>query len=253
MAMNNNNLIQFDNNLDGIKSARMLCHSLSVGAILIGGLVWSLPPFLIQGKSNLAIVGRYMSLLGTAGAGAILLVTSSYLKRTNTIVVASQVAAENLLIEQLTYSQFAQQTYFETLSKELPPILANKAIDESLGYMIPKNDLPAIPAQNTGAKIMIAPQNYQQEQGEIEIKENDIIDDLPPDLLAILNLAREQGGISIRDVQRSSIGKKMKLTADGARYAFERLSDLGYGEVEIKKTTVKFVPFGSELDNDTDD
>lgn len=243
-----NNLIQFDNNLDGIKSARMLCHSLSVGAILIGGLIWSLPPFLVQGKNTLSITARYFSLLGTAGAGAILLVCSNYLKRTNTIVIASQVASENLLIEQLTYSQFAQQSYFETLSKELPPLLANKAINDSLDTLPPDIPFHAVTGQNTGAKIMIAPENYQQEQsGEIAISD---IDDLPPDLLAILNLARESGELSIRDLQRSSIGKKMKITADGARYAFERLSDLGYGEIVTVKTTVKFIPF--DLDNDSD-
>lgn len=248
-----NNLIQFDNNLDGIKSARMLCHSLSVSAILIGGLVWSLPPFLIQGKSALTITARYFSLIGTAGAGAILLVCSNYLKRTNTIIIASQTASENLLIEQLTYSQFAQQSYFEQLSKELPPLLANKAINDSLDTLPPNMSFPAVTGQNTGAKILLAPDNYQQEQGEIEIKENDIIDDLPPDLLAVLNLARESGELSIRELQRSSIGKKMKLSADGAKYAFEKLADLGYGEVVTVKTTVKFIPFGSELDNDIDD
>lgn len=244
-----NNLIQFDNNLDGIKSARCLCHGLSVASILIGGLVWSLPPFLVQGKNTLSITARYFSLLGTAGAGAILLVCSGYLKKTNTIVIASQTASENLLIERLTYSQFAQQSYFETLSKELPPLLANKAINDSLDSLPPDIPFNTVTGQNTGAKILLAPDNYQQGAAAvIEQQEQNYIDDLPPDLLAILNLAREQGELSIRELQRSSIGKKMKITADGARYAFEKLADLGYGSIETVKTTVKFIP-----DSDIDD
>lgn len=243
-----NTLIRLDNSLDSIRSARTLCHSLSISAILIGGLCWSLPPFLIQGKSNLAIVGRYFSLLGTAGAGAILLVCSNYLQKTNTIVIASQKASENLLIEQLTYSQFAQQSYYDQIAKELPPILANQSINESLSL---DHQYPPAPVENTAGnnKLMIAPTN----QGEIIQQEQNYIDDLPPDLLAILNLARESGELSIRELQRSSIGKKMKITADGARYAFERLQELEYGIIEVNKTTVKFIPSIDDPDSDIDD
>lgn len=235
-----NNLIQFDNNLDSIKSARSLCHSLSIGSIILGGLVWSLPPFLVTGKNPVNITARYFSLIGTATAGVICLVSSSYLKRTNPIIIASSKASENLLINQLASSQFMQQEYYQVLAKELPPILANRAIDESLAAdmrsqlpgqeNIINNDIPGQELEKLGAvNLAIAPDN----------------DLLPPDLMAILNLAIESQGLTIRELQRSQIGRKMELTSDGAKYAFEKLVDLGYGELVVKGTSLKFIPNNS--------
>lgn len=230
-----NNLIQFDNNLDSIKSARSLCHSLSIGSIILGGLVWSLPPFLVTGKNPVNITARYFSLLGTATAGVICLVSSQYLKKTSPIIIASSKASENLLINQLASSQFMQQQYYQVLAKELPPILANRAIDESLAVAhdvrshIPgqeniNNDFPG--QENKNSLAIAAPDN----------------DVLPPDLMAVLNLAIESQGLTIRELQRSPIGRKMGLTSDGAKYAFEKLADLGYGELVIKGSSLKFIP-----------
>jgi hypothetical protein len=231
-----NNLIQFDNNLDSIKSARSLCHSLSIGSIILGGLVWSLPPFLVTGKNPVNITARYFSLLGTATAGVICLVSSQYLKKTNPIIVASSKASENLLINQLASSQFMQQQYYQVLAKELPPILANRAIDESLAAADMRSQLPGQENSNDdpgqeieklgGVNLAIAPDN----------------DVLPPDLMAILNLAIESQGLTIRELQRSQIGRKLGLTSDGAKYAFEKLVDLGYGELVVKGSSLKFIP-----------
>lgn len=231
-----NNLIQFDNNLDSIKSARSLCHSLSIGSIILGGLVWSLPPFLVTGKNPVNITARYFSLIGTATAGVICLVSSQYLKKTSPIIIASSKASENLLINQLASSQFMQQQYYQVLAKELPPILANQAIDQSLAAAhdvrshIPgqeniNNDFPG--QENKNSLAIAAP------------NDNDL---LPPDLMAIFNLAVESQGLTIRELQRSQIGRKMGLTSDGAKYAFEKLVDLGYGELVVKGSSLKFIP-----------
>jgi hypothetical protein len=232
-----NNLIQFDNNLDSIKSARSLCHILSIGSIIIGGLIWSLPPFLITGKKPVNITARYFSLLGTATAGVICLVSSQYLKKTSPIIIASSKASENLLINQLASSQFMQQQYYQVLAKELPPILANRAIDESLAESM-RSQLPGQENINND----FPGQEKSEKLGDVNLAiapDNEL---LPPDLLAVLNLAIESQGLTIRELQRSQIGRKMGLTSDGAKYAFEKLADLGYGELVVKGSSLKFIP-----------
>lgn len=224
----NNTLIQLDNGIDSIKSARSLCHLLSIGSIIIGGLVWSLPPFLATGKNTIIITTRYFSLLGTAAAGSICLVSASYLKRTEAIIRANTKASENLIINQLASSQFAQQQYFQQLAKELPPLLANRAIDESLA-----GDMPL---QAMGLDPLLA------DNGEIAIAAPDKENDLDLDLNAVFNLALEKGELTARDLQRSPIGRKLGLNSEGAKYLLEKLANSGYGYLLPSKGSIKFIP-----------
>lgn len=224
----NNTLIQLDNGIDSIKSARSLCHLLSIGSIIIGGLVWSLPPFLATGKNTIIITTRYFSLLGTAAAGSICLVSASYLKRTEAIIRANTKASENLIINQLASSQFAQQQYFQQLAKELPPLLANRAIDESLA-----GDMPL---QAMGLDPLLA------DKGEIAIAAPDKENDLDLDLNAVFNLALEKGELTARDLQRSPIGRKLGLNSEGAKYLLEKLANSGYGYLLPSKGSIKFIP-----------
>lgn len=224
----NNTLIQLDNGIDSIKSARSLCHLLSIGSIIIGGLVWSLPPFLATGKNTIIITTRYFSLLGTAAAGSICLVSASYLKRTDAIIRANTKASENLIINQLASSQFAQQQYFQQLAKELPPLLANRAIDESLA-----GDMPP---QAMGLDPLLA------DKGEIAITAPDTENGLDLDLNAVFNLALEKGELTARDLQRSPIGRKLGLNSEGAKYLLEKLATAGYGYLLPSKGSIKFIP-----------
>jgi hypothetical protein len=225
----NNTLIQLDNGIDSIKSARSLCHLLSISSIIIGGLVWSLPPFLATGKNTIIISTRYFSLLGTAAAGSICLVSAGYLKRTEAIVTASCKASENLIINQLASSQFAQQQYFQQLAKELPPILANRAIDESLAGDMPLQAMGLDPLLADKGEIAIAPGNDQPEALDL-------------DLNAVYNLALEKGELTARDLQRSPIGRKLGLNSEGAKYLLEKLANSGYGYLLPSKGSIKFIP-----------
>ncbi|MGL6283943.1 MAG: hypothetical protein ACRC2J_16190 [Microcoleaceae cyanobacterium] len=204
-------------------------------------MVWSLPPFLVTGKNPVNITARYFSLLGTATAGVICLVSSQYLKKTSPIIIASSKASENLLINQLASSQFMQQQYYQVLAKELPPILANQAIDQSLAAA---HDVRShIPGQEN-INNDFPGQEKSEKLGDVNLAiaapdDNDL---LPPDLMAVLNLAIESQGLTIRELQRSQIGRKMGLTSDGAKYAFEKLADLGYGELVAIGKSLKFIP-----------
>jgi hypothetical protein len=228
----NTNLIQLDNGIDSIKSARNLCHLLSISSMIFGGLIWSLTPFLATGKNPITITTRYFSLLGTASAGAICLVSAGYLRKTDAIVKASQKASENLLINQLASSQFAQQQYYQVLAKELPQILANRAIDESLmtadmrSQLTGQENVNSDDSAQSGLSLAIAP------AGDT--------DDL--DLNAVYNLALEKGELTARDLQRSPIGRKLGLNSEGAKYLLEKLADSGYGYILPSKGSIKFIP-----------
>jgi len=67
----------------------------------------------------------------------------------------------------------------------------------------------------------------------------------PDDLfMQILKFCQENNGATVRDVQRSSIGSN--LSSDAVKYAFQRLEEMGHGQVESVKVggavSVRFVP-----------
>lgn len=76
-------------------------------------------------------------------------------------------------------------------------------------------------------------------------KQNQVINgvELLPEWLEILELAKQNGSISTRDVYRSSIGQRLKLNAQTARYILEKLSDARLGSVIENNGSFTFTPY----------
>ncbi len=67
----------------------------------------------------------------------------------------------------------------------------------------------------------------------------------PDDLfMQVLKFCQENNGATVRDIQRSSIGSN--LSSDAVKYVFERLAEMGHGQVESVKVggavSVRFIP-----------
>jgi primase-polymerase (primpol)-like protein len=63
--------------------------------------------------------------------------------------------------------------------------------------------------------------------------------------MQILAFCQGKKSVSVRDIQRSSIGSN--LSADAVKYAFQRLEEMGHGTVTSERiggsVRVSFIPF----------
>ena len=75
-------------------------------------------------------------------------------------------------------------------------------------------------------------------------KVNQIINgvDLQPEWLEILELAKQNGSISTRDVYRSALGQRLKLNATTARYILDKLAEAKLGNVAEINGSFTFTP-----------
>lgn len=204
-----NGLIKLDSNLESIKTARMYFHCISITASILGILIWSISPFVMNGgKKPLVIFGRYATLFFTNLSGISLLVSANYLKKTNYIIKASEKATENIYINQIANTQLIQRKYYENLSMQLPDILASQEINNS-GLL----------------------QQYQNDDIQL-------MPELPENLIPLFNIACENGQITLRDVKR----KFKDLDSDTTLDMFDQMEKLGYGQIEKKGLSIKFIP-----------
>ena len=75
-------------------------------------------------------------------------------------------------------------------------------------------------------------------------KVNQIINgvELQPEWLEILELAKQNGSISTRDVYRSALGQRLKLNAITARYILDKLAEAKLGTVAEINGSFTFTP-----------
>jgi hypothetical protein len=75
-------------------------------------------------------------------------------------------------------------------------------------------------------------------------KVNQIINgvELQPEWLEILELAKQNGSISTRDVYRSALGQRLKLNATTARYILDKLAEAKLGTVAEINGSFTFTP-----------
>ncbi len=75
-------------------------------------------------------------------------------------------------------------------------------------------------------------------------KVNPIINgvELQPEWLEILELAKQNGSISTRDVYRSALGQRLKLNATTARYILDKLAEAKLGTVAEINGSFTFTP-----------
>lgn len=65
---------------------------------------------------------------------------------------------------------------------------------------------------------------------------------LQSEWLEVLELAKQTGSISTRDVYRSALGQRLKLNATTARYILDKLSEAGLGTVAGNNGSFTFTP-----------
>lgn len=207
-------LVDLDNQKDLIKNTCFSLNLVTFTAISTGFLIWFFTPFLTeQAKNPKHQLARILSLVYVTGAGGVAIFGSQKLSRLAKYKTAIEKAEDNVFINTVASSQYANQKILECESEQAIAINLSKGPQPKIfeGEIEQQNDYPEIEG----------------------IEENH---------WAVLSLAREKGELSPRDLQRSGLGQRLNLKADSAKEILKELAEAQLGKIEGEEDKIKFLP-----------